>query len=116
MGPTATTDQFFEYLSRVQGNRLDDQRCTVDTLASNGNSAVKGTLKSTSSLSSTSNNRVVNGTKTTISVEDQLLLDSLVGGGGDLSSSAPNKGRDELIDAEEKSHKSRLMEQRTGEG
>jgi len=113
MGPTATTDQFFEYLSRVQGNRLDDQRCTVDTLASNGNSAVKGTLKSTSSLSSTSNNRVVNGTKTTISVEDQLLLDSLVGGGGDLSSSAPNKGRDELIDVEEKSHKSRSMDQRT---
>lgn len=130
VGPTATTDQFFEYLSRVQGSRLDDQRCTVDMLTTNatGKQSPKGAkssskgmvksasshLSSTSSLASSSNKTpVFNGTKSQISVEDQLLLDSLVGGGDRNSMPAPSKSQDELFDVVEKGNKSRLMDQRT---
>lgn len=126
-GPTATTDQFFEYLSRVQGKRLDDQRCTFDmtggkpsiggaTSSSKAAEKMVMSLSASSHLSSSSSAKALmpNGAtpeQQQLSLEDQLLLDSLVG--NRESSSSLGKSQDELFDAVEKSSKSRIMDQRT---
>jgi hypothetical protein len=134
LGPTATTDQFFEYLSRVQGNRLDDQRCTFNAatttnIINNNNnnkpSSSRHHQSSTSSTSSSSSN-LPPLKNTQISIEDQMLLDNLAGGTSsgqqqqqqqqkqmkDTVSSSKSHDVIPLVDAIEKSNRFQYHDQR----